>query len=42
MSEIIKVAKGECLLHEHEESTKMYFLQSGSMAVFKQIFADNI
>lgn len=36
-NEIIKLEKGEAVIHEGEESTQMYYLQSGSMSVHKRI-----
>ena len=36
MSETISLAKGEYLIRENEESTQMYFLQEGTMAVYKR------
>jgi CRP/FNR family cyclic AMP-dependent transcriptional regulator len=36
-NEIIKLAKGDALIHESEESTQMYYLESGSMGVFKRV-----
>ena len=34
--ETIKLNPGDHLLHEGEESTEMYYLQSGTLAVFKR------
>lgn len=34
--EIIKLIPGEVLLHEGEQSTEMYYLQSGTLAIFKR------
>jgi CRP/FNR family cyclic AMP-dependent transcriptional regulator len=36
MSEIIKLGPNEYLMREGEESTEMYYLQSGTLAVFKR------
>lgn len=36
MSESIRLSPGEYLLREGEESTEMYYLQSGTLAVFKR------
>lgn len=36
MSETIHLAPNEYLLREGEESTEMYYLQSGTLAVFKR------
>lgn len=36
MSESIRLNPGEYLLREGEESTEMYYLQSGTLAVFKR------
>ena len=34
--ELISLGPGDYLLHEGEESTEMYYLQSGTLAVFKR------
>ena len=36
MSETIKVKANEYLMHEGEESTEMYYLQSGTLSVIKK------
>ena len=36
MNEIIKLEPNEFLMHEGEESTEMYFLQTGNLAVYKR------
>ncbi|MBP9682985.1 MAG: cyclic nucleotide-binding domain-containing protein [Bacteriovorax sp.] len=36
MSETIKLMPNEYLMREGEESTEMYYLQSGTLAVFKR------
>lgn len=36
MSEVIKLMSNEYLMREGEESTEMYYLQSGTLAVFKR------
>jgi CRP/FNR family cyclic AMP-dependent transcriptional regulator len=36
MAQLVQVAKGETLIHEGEECTQMYYLQSGSMSVHKR------
>lgn len=36
MPETIKVAKGETLIHEGEESTSLYYLNVGTMAIYKR------
>jgi len=36
MSESIRLNAGDYLLREGEESTEMYYLQSGTLAVFKR------
>jgi CRP-like cAMP-binding protein len=36
MSESIKLAANEYLMHEGEESMEMYYVQSGNLAVFKK------
>lgn len=36
MSEIIKLVANQYLLREGEESTEMYYLQSGNLAVYKR------
>jgi CRP/FNR family cyclic AMP-dependent transcriptional regulator len=35
-AETIKLTPGEYLLHEGEASTEMYYLQSGTLAIFKR------
>lgn len=35
MADTIKLAEGKYLIREGEESTQMYYLQSGTMAVYK-------
>ena len=36
MSETITLMPNECLVHEGDESTEMYYVQSGALAVFKR------
>ena len=36
MADVMKVFADDYLIREGDESTQMYFLQSGSMAVFKR------
>ena len=36
MSDILKIPAGETLLHEGEESREMYYVQEGTLAVFKR------
>lgn len=36
MSEVVRLMPNEYLLREGEESTEMYYLQSGTLAVFKR------
>lgn len=36
MSELVRLHPGELLLHEGDESTEMYYVQSGTLAVFKR------
>ena len=36
MTDIVQLAAGEVLMREGEESFEMYYVQSGTMAVFKR------
>ena len=37
MSDVIRLNKGDYLIREGEESTQMYYLQTGSMSIHKRI-----
>jgi CRP-like cAMP-binding protein len=36
MTEIVRLSAGEMLIHEGDESLEMYYVQSGTLAVFKR------